>query len=59
MTYHLINHLEPDGTSRKLVAIIHSEQSATIIPEDPANTDYQAFLEWVAAGNTPDEWIPE
>jgi hypothetical protein len=24
------------------------------IPPDPANTDYAAYLEWVAAGNTPD-----
>jgi hypothetical protein len=24
------------------------------IPPDPANTDYAAFLEWVAAGNMPE-----
>jgi len=24
------------------------------IPLDPANTDYQEYLEWVAAGNTPE-----
>jgi len=34
------------------------------IPQDPANTDYAAYLEWVAAGNTPEpapepEPIPE
>jgi hypothetical protein len=23
------------------------------IPPDPANTDYAAYLEWVAAGNEP------
>jgi len=24
------------------------------IPPDPANTDYVAYLKWVAAGNTPE-----
>ena len=24
------------------------------IPFDPGNTDYQAYLKWVAAGNTPE-----
>ena len=30
------------------------------IPQDPANTDYAAYLAWVEAGNTPEPApIPE
>lgn len=28
------------------------------IPADPANRDYQEFLQWVADGNTPDAADP-
>ena len=27
------------------------------IPNDPANSDYAAYLEWVEEGNTPDAYV--
>jgi hypothetical protein len=38
--------------------VIH-KLSGGYIPADSANTDYQAYLAWVAEGNTAEEWTGE
>lgn len=35
--------------------MIYRKEDSAIIPFDEANTDYQAYLEWVSKGNTPEE----
>jgi hypothetical protein len=50
MSYKLVFYPELN----KETGVIRLEDNA-FIPFDPANTDYQAYLEWVAEGNTPQE----
>jgi hypothetical protein len=38
--------------------IVHLENN-WFIPADPANSDYQQYLAWVAEGNTAEEWSPD
>tara|TARA_R100001594_G_scaffold80728_1_gene115309 strand:+ start:277 stop:444 length:168 start_codon:yes stop_codon:yes gene_type:complete len=49
-TYKLIKSMD---TGAELPVILRKEDRA-MIPKDEGNTDYQDYLEWVAAGNTAD-----
>jgi len=40
-----------DGSTNKMVL---RKADNAYIPADEANTDYQAYLEWVAEGNQPE-----
>jgi hypothetical protein len=48
ITYKLLK----DGLTGELTNLVNRSDNACI-PFDPANTDYQAYLKWVAEGNTP------
>jgi len=47
--YKLTNPLAP---STEMSCVIRLSDKAAI-PINPANTDYQAYLKWLAEGNTP------
>ena len=51
--YKLQNQISIDGKIGNVVCVIRLSDMATI-PFDPANTDYQAYLRWLEAGNTPE-----
>jgi cytochrome c len=42
--------LNMDGS---IARCIKRNSDGTVIPFDPDNTDYQAYLKWVEEGNTP------
>jgi len=50
MIYKLFN--DRNGNLRSVIKIDGSDTNVCI-PLDPDNTDYQAYLKWVAEGNTP------
>jgi hypothetical protein len=46
--------LQKDSMLNKICAVNKTTDNGMLsIPFDPDNTDYQAYLKWVAEGNTP------
>jgi hypothetical protein len=48
--------LKMDSVSNRASSVFKTNEDGTVssIPFDPANTDYQAYLTWLEAGNTPE-----
>ena len=47
-TYKVYTHSDGSKT-------IQRKEDNSFIPNDPANSDYQQYLEWVEEGNTVEE----
>ena len=53
MTY-TYKHLKDGITGTKVTDVIIRKEDNAFIPFDEANTDYQEYKLWLAAGNTPE-----
>ena len=49
-----LNYKQVAGPGGDLLDMVQKLPDTTFVPFDPANADYQEYLEWVAEGNTPD-----
>ena len=49
---------EPTGDIISVFSVLDNG-NVLCFPNDPANRDYQEYLEWVEEGNVAEEWNPE
>lgn len=54
MTSYQLYPDHPIFGPRQVIKKTLGDGTVWVIPFDPANADYQEYLEWVAEGNTPD-----
>ena len=55
MTKSYKKHENKDYEGNIVSVYILNKETGAWIPPDELNSDYQAYLKWVAAGNTPEE----
>jgi len=54
ISYKLYKSALADETPKLTTILLTRNGVVTSVPLDPDNTDYAEYLEWVAAGNTPE-----
>jgi hypothetical protein len=52
--YQLLPIKEPTIVNKNPIQSVMNLETGWCIPFDTDNTDYQAYLKWVAEGNTPE-----
>jgi hypothetical protein len=56
--YEIVKSNPPFNGSDYVLRTNLDNGEVSSIPMANSNTDYQAYLAWLAEGNTPEEWSP-